>query len=85
MAPRPDDGNQHPGEPFVVAGELVEEPSVLVEAIQRLRWVNEIADRLETAWVLRPEADPADSVASLDEKEQQILLDHLNHLGWSKS
>ena len=85
MAPRPNDGNQHPGEPFVVAGELVEEPSILVEAIQRLRWVNEIADRLETAWVLRPEADPLESLATLDEKERQALLDHLSHLGWSES
>ena len=85
VAPRPDDGNQHPGEPFVVAGEVVEEPSTLVAAIQRLRWVDEIADRLETAWVLRPEADPSDSLASLDEKERQVLLDHLSHLGWSKS
>lgn len=85
MVPRPDDGNQRLGEPFVVAGEVVEEPSILVEAIQRLRWVDEIADRLETAWVLRPEADPSDSLASLDEKERQVLLDHLSHLGWSKS
>lgn len=85
MAPRPDDGNQRLGEPFVVAGEVVEEPSILVEAIQRLRWVDEIADRLETAWVLRPEADPSDLLASLDEKERQVLLDHLSHLGWSKS
>jgi len=86
MAPhRPDDGNQRPGEPFVVAGEVIEEPSILVEAIQRLRWVDEIADRLETAWVLRPEADPSDSLASLDEKERQVLLDHLSHLGWSES
>ena len=81
----PNDGNQHPGEPFVVAGEVVEEPSILMAAIQRLRWVDEIADPLETAWVLRPEADPADSLASLDEKERQILLDHLSHFGWSKS
>lgn len=85
MAPRPDDGNRHPGESFVVAGEIVEEPSILVAAIQRLRWVDEIADRLETAWVLRPEADPSDSLASLDEKERQILLDHLSHIGWSES
>lgn len=85
MVPRADDGNQRPGEPFVVAGEIVDEPSTLVEAMQRLRWVNEIADRLETAWVLRPEADPSDSLASLDEKERQVMLDHLSHLEWSKS
>jgi hypothetical protein len=34
---------------------------------------------------LRPEADPADSLASLDEKERQVLVDHLSHLGWSES
>lgn len=85
MAPPPDSGNRHPGEPFVVAGEIVEEPSVLMAAIQRLRWVDEIADRLETAWVLRPEADPTDLLTSLDEKERRILLDHLRHLGWSES
>ena len=85
MEPHPYDGNQHPGEPFVVAGEIVEEPSILVAAIQRLRWVDEIADPLETAWALRPEADPADSLASLDEKEREILLDHLSHFRWSES
>lgn len=85
LTPRPDGGNKHPGERFVVAGEIIEEPSILVAAMQRLRWVDEIADRLETAWVLRPEADPSDSLASLDEKERQILLDHLSHIGWSES
>ena len=84
VEPHPYNG-QHPGEPFVVAGEVVEEPAILVAAIQRLRWVDEIMDPLETAWVLRPEADPADSLASLDENERQILLDHLSRFGWSKS
>lgn len=85
MAPRADDGNQRFGEPFVVAGEIVDEPSIMVEAIRRLRGVDELADRLETAWDLRPETDPADSLASLDEREQQVMLDHLSHLEWSKS
>ncbi|MDE2059254.1 MAG: zf-HC2 domain-containing protein [candidate division NC10 bacterium] len=85
MLPRPDDGNHQSGEPLMVAGEVVEEPSTLVAAIQRLRWVDEIADRLETAWVLRPETDPSDSLASLDEKERQVVLDHLSHLQWSAS
>lgn len=84
-ASRPDDGNHRPGEPLIVAGEVVEEPSVLVAAIQRLGWGDEIADRLESAWVLRPESDPADSLASLDEKERQFLLNHLNQLKWAES
>lgn len=85
MESRSDNGDRQLGEPFVVAGEIVEEPSVLVAAMQRLRWVDEVADRLETAWALRPEADPSDSLGSLDEKERQILLDHLSHIGWSES
>lgn len=85
MAPYPDKGNHHTGEPFVVAGEVVEEPSILVAAIARLRGVEEIADRLETAWILRPEADPSDSLASLDDEERQILLDRLSRLGRSES
>jgi hypothetical protein len=85
ITPRPDNGNQRPGEPFVVAGEVIEEPSILMAAIQRLRWADEIGDRLETAWLLRPEADPSDSLASLDEKERQALLDHLSRFGWSES
>lgn len=84
-APRPDNGNQHPDEPFVIAGETIEEPSILVAALQRLGWVDEIADRLETAWLLRPEANPTDSMASLNEHEQRILLNHLSRLGWSES
>ncbi|WP_337287711.1 zf-HC2 domain-containing protein [Candidatus Methylomirabilis sp.] len=82
---RYDNGNRYPDEPFMVAGEIVEEPSILMAAIQRLRGVDEMTDRLEAAWALRPEADPADSLASLDEKEQQILLNHLSHLGWTES
>lgn len=85
MAPRPGTGNYHPHEPFMVAGEVVEEPSILVAAVQRLRGVDEIADRLEAAWLLRPEADPVDSFGSLDEKEQQMLLNHLSQFGWSES
>lgn len=82
---RHDNGNQHFVEPFVVGGEVVEEPALLMEAIARHRWIDEIADPLETAWLLRPEADLTDSLTSLDEKERQILLDHLNHLKWSES
>lgn len=85
ITPRPDNGNRHPGEPFVVAGEVVEEPSILMAAIQRLRWADEIGDRFETAWLLRPEADPSDSLASLDEKERQAVLDHLSRVKWSES
>src|SRR5574337_1759833 len=81
MAPYPDNGNH----PLVVAGEVVEEPSILVAAIQRLRGVDEIANQLETAWILRQEADPWDSIASLNDEERQILLDRLSNLGWLES
>lgn len=83
--PRSEKGNQPHGELLVVAGEIVEEPAILIAAIQRLHWVDEIADPLETAWVLRQETDPVDSLASLDEKEQQTVLDHLRHFKWSES
>jgi hypothetical protein len=84
MTPR-DDRNGQVGEPLMVAGEIVEEPSVLVAAIQRLGWADEIADQLETAWVLRSETDPVDSLTSLDENERQVLLNHLNQIRWSES
>lgn len=83
ILPRSSGGNQQSGEPLIVAGEVVEEPSILIAAVQRLGGIDEIADRLETAWALRPEADPADSLASLNEEERQVLLDRLNHLRWS--
>ncbi len=85
MAPHPDDANQQSGEPFVVAGEVVEDPSALAAAIQRLRWVDEIADRVETAWVLRPESDLGEWLGSLSEEERQILLDRLRSFRWSQS
>lgn len=85
MVPQTDDGGRHSGEPLVVAGEVVEDPSALAAAIQRLPWVDEIADRLETAWALRPESDPGDWVASLSEEERQVLLDRLRSLRWSQS
>jgi hypothetical protein len=73
------------GEPYVLAGEIVDDPSALAAAIQRLPWVNEIADRIETAWVLHPESDPAEWIASLSEEEHQILLDRLRSFRWSQS
>lgn len=85
MVPQTDDGGRLSGEPLVVAGEVVEDPSTLAAAIQRLPWVDEIADRLETAWALRPESDPGDWVASLSEEERQILLDRLRSFRWSQS
>jgi len=85
MAPRPDDARQPSGESLVVAGEVVEDPSALAAAIQRLPWVDEIADRLETAWVLRPESDPGEWLGSLSEEERQILLDRLRSFRWSLS
>lgn len=85
MVPRPDVGDRHSGEPLMVAGEIVEEPSILVAAIRRLRGVDEIADRLETALVLRSEADPMDSLASLNEEERQILFDRMRGFRWSQS
>lgn len=78
-------GSRHLDEPLMVAGEVVEEPAVLVAAIQRLGWADEIADRLEGAWIQRREADPTDSLNSLDEKERQFLLNHMNQLTWSES
>lgn len=54
-------------------------------AIQRIGGLDKIVDRLEAAWILRQEADPADSLASLDEKERQLLVDHLNQLKWLES
>ncbi|MBI2883719.1 MAG: zf-HC2 domain-containing protein [Candidatus Methylomirabilis oxyfera] len=85
VIPRSGRRSQQSGETFVVAGEIVEEPSILMAAIRRLGGVDEIADRLETAWVLRPETDLADSLASLNEEERQVLLDHLSHLRMSES
>jgi hypothetical protein len=85
VIPRSDRRNQQSSETFMVAGEVVEEPSILMAAIRRLGGVDEIADRLETAWGLRPEADLADSLASLNEEERQVLLDHLSHLRMSES
>lgn len=73
------------GEPYVVAGEIVEDPSALAAAIQRLPWVDEILNRVETAWVMRPEADPEDWLASLSEEEHQVVLDRLRSFQWSLS
>jgi hypothetical protein len=83
--PRSDLRNQPSRETFMVGGEVVEEPSILIAAIQRLGGVDEIADRLETAWILRPEADPVDLLASLNKEERRVVLDRLGHLRWSKS
>ncbi|MBZ0168356.1 hypothetical protein MELA_02130 [Candidatus Methylomirabilis lanthanidiphila] len=85
ITPRPDRWHQQSGEPLVVAGEVIEEPSILMAAIQRIGGLDKIVDRLEAAWILRQEADPADSLASLDEKERQLLVDHLNQLKWLES
>ena len=83
--PHTEDGRPEAGEPFVVAGVIVDDPSSLAAAIQRLPWVGEIADRLEDSWVWRPESDPRDWFASLSEEEQQLVLDHLRSLRWSPS
>jgi len=85
VAPNADDGRRASGEPLVVAGEVVEDPSILAAAIQRLPWVDEIAERVEAAWVLRPGADPEEWIASLSEEERQILLDRLRGFRWSQS
>jgi len=85
MTPQADDGKGRAGEPFVVAGEVVEDASALAAAIQRLPWVDEIADRVEAAWVSRPESDPGDWFASLSEEERQIALDRLRSFRWSQS
>ena len=85
VAPHADDGRRASGEPLVVAGEVVEDASILAAAIQHLPWVNEIAERVEAAWVLRPEADPGEWMASLSEEERQILLDRLRSFRWSQS
>ncbi len=85
MSPNTDDVKRQSGEPYVLAGEIVDDPSALAAAIQFLPWVNEIADRIETAWVLHPEADPGEWIASLSEEERQILLDRLRTFRWSQS
>jgi hypothetical protein len=85
MSPNTDDVKRRSGEPYVLAGEVVDDPSALAAAIQRLPWVNEIADRIETAWVQHPESDPAEWIASLSEEEHQILLDRLRSFRWSQS
>jgi hypothetical protein len=72
-------------EPFIVAGEVVEDPSILAAAVQRLPLVDEIADRVETAWVWRPESDPRDWLVSLSDEEQQFLIDRLRGFQWSPS
>lgn len=82
---RTEDGKREVGEPLVVAGEFVEDPSSLVAAIQRLPWVDEIADRIEAAWVWRPESDPRDWLSSLSEEDQQFLFDRLRSFRWSPS
>ncbi len=84
-APRTEDGKREVGEPLVVGGEFVEDPSTLLAAIQRLPWVDEIADRIEAAWVWRPESDPRDWLSSLSEEEQKLLLDRLRNFRWSAS
>ena len=85
MAPQGDDGKRHSSEPFVVAGEVVEDPSALAAAIQHLPWVDEIADRVEAAWVVRSESDSGDWFASLSEEERQIVLDRMRSFRWSQS
>ena len=85
VAPHADDGRRASGAPLVVAGEVVEDPSILAAAIRRLPWVDEIAERVEAAWVLRPEANPEEWIASLSEEERQILLDRLRSFRWSQS
>ena len=85
MSPNTDDVKRQSGELYVLAGEIVDDPSALAAAVQRLPWVNEIADRIETAWVLHPESDPAEWIASLSEEERQILLDRLRSFRWSQS
>jgi len=83
--PHTEAGKRDMGEAVIVAGELVEDASALAAAIQRLPWVGEIADRVETAWVWRPESDPRDWLASLSEEEQQLLIDRLRGFRWSLS
>lgn len=80
-----DDGRRHPGEPMVVAGELVEDPSVLAAAIRRLPWVDEMADRFETAWASRPESDTREWLTLLSEEERQIVVDQMRNFRWSPS
>jgi hypothetical protein len=72
-------------EPIVVAGELIDDPSLLAAAIQRLPWVDEIADQVEDAWVRRPESDPRDWLRWLSDEDQQLLLARLRNFRWSPS
>ncbi|MGH7410192.1 MAG: anti-sigma factor family protein [Candidatus Methylomirabilis sp.] len=84
-APQTEAGKRDMGEAVIVAGEVVEDASTLAAAIQRLPWVDEIADRIEAAWVWRPESDPRDWLSSLSEEDQQLLLDRLRSFRWSLS
>jgi hypothetical protein len=79
-------GAQAPsGEPIVVAGELIEDPSLLAAAVRRLPWADEIADQVEDAWVWRSESDPNDWLAWLSDEDQQLLLARLRNFRWSPS
>jgi hypothetical protein len=85
LVSRIENGTRDLGEPFIVAGEAVEDPSILTAAVQQLPSVGEIADRVETAWVWRPESDPRDWLVSLSDEEQQFLIDRLRGFQWSPS
>jgi hypothetical protein len=78
-------GASRSGEPIIVAGELIEDPSLLAAAIRRLPWAGEIADQVEDAWIRRPEADPRDWLDSLNEDDHQRLLARMRKFQWSPS
>jgi hypothetical protein len=73
------------GEPIVVAGEVIDDPSLLAAAIRRLPWAGEIADQVEDAWARRPESDPRDWLDWLSEDDQQRLLARMRNFQWSPS
>ncbi len=82
---RGEDATSQSGEPMVVAGELIDDPSLLAAAIQRLPWAGEIADQVEDAWVRRPESDPRDWLNWLSEEDHQLLLARMRNFRWSPS
>ena len=84
-APHTEAGKRELGDAVIVAGEVVDDASMLAAAIQRLPRVNEIADRIEAAWASQPGSDRSDWLVSLSDDEQQLLIDRLRGFRWPPS
>jgi hypothetical protein len=64
---------------------VIDDPTLLAALIQRLPWAGEFAERIEEAWVWRPESDPTDWVTSLGQEDRELLVDRLREFRWSPS